>query len=110
MTGKIRSSDLARERGEQRPNRFSVGDKVDAKITQVDQAGRKVTLSVKALEIEEEKRAKAEYSSPASGASLGEILGAAINEKEEAAQKNKDDDKSHQEEPDNTGNGGNVSE
>ena len=110
MTGKIRSSDLARERGEQRPNRFSVGDKVDAKITQVDQAGRKFTLSVKALEIEEEKRAMAEYGSTASGASLGEILGAAISEKEEAAQKNKDDDKSHQEEPDNTGNGGNVSE
>ena len=110
MTGKIRSSDLARERGEQRPNRFSVGDKVDAKITQVDQAGRKFTLSVKALEIEEEKRAMAEYGSTASGASLGEILGAAISEKEEAAQKNKDTEKSHEEEPDNTGNGGNVSE
>ena len=110
MTGKIRSSDLARERGEQRPNRFSVGDKVDAKITQVDQAGRKFTLSVKALEIQEEKRAMAEYGSTASGASLGEILGAAISEKEEAAQKNKDDEKSHEEEPDNTGNGGNVSE
>ena len=110
MTGKIRSSDLARERGEQRPNRFSVGDKVDAKITQVDQAGRKFTLSVKALEIEEEKRAMAEYGSTASGASLGEILGAAISEKEEAAQKNKDNETSHEEEPDNTGNGGNVSE
>ena len=110
MTGKIRSSDLARERGEQRPNRFSVGDKVDAKITQVDQAGRKFTLSVKALEIQEEKRAMAEYGSTASGASLGEILGAAISEKEEAAQKNKDNEKSHEEEPDNTGNGGNVSE
>ena len=110
MTGKIRSSDLARERGEQRPNRISVGDKVDAKITQVDQAGRKFTLSVKALEIEEEKRAMAEYGSAASGASLGEILGAAISEKEEAAQKNKDNEKSHEEEPDNTGNGGNVSE
>ena len=110
MTGKIRSSDLARERGEQRPNRFSVGDKVDAKITQVDQAGRKFTLSVKALEIQEEKRAMAEYGSTASGASLGEILGAAISEKEEAAQKNKDTEKSHEEEPDNTGNGGNVSE
>ena len=110
MTGKIRSSDLARERGEQRPNRFSVGDKVDAKITQVDQAGRKFTLSVKALEIQEEKRAMAEYGSTASGASLGEILGAAISEKEEASQKNKDNEKSHEEEPDNTGNGGNVSE
>ena len=110
MTGKIRSSDLARERGEQRPNRFSVGDKVDAKITQVDQAGRKFTLSVKALEIEEEKRAMAEYGSTASGASLGEILGAAISEKEEAAQKNKDNEESYEEEPDNTGNGGNVSE
>ena len=110
MTGKIRSSDLARERGEQRPNRFSVGDKVDAKITQVDQAGRKFTLSVKALEIQEEKRAMAEYGSTVSGASLGEILGAAISEKEEAAQKNKDTEKSHEEEPDNTGNGGNVSE
>ena len=66
--------------------RYSVGEKVDAKITQIDQSGRKFSLSIKALEIEEEKRAMAEYGSSSSGASLGEILGPAISEKEEAEQ------------------------
>ena len=97
IVGKIRSSDLARDRGEQRPDRFSVGEKVDAKVTQIDQAGRKITLSVKALELEDEKRAMAEYGSTSSGASLGEILGAAISEKEEASQKNIDDGNSDEE-------------
>jgi len=87
MIGQIRTSDLARDRRDQRVDRFSVGEKVDAKITQIDQASRKFSLSIKALEIEEEKRAMAEYGSPASGASLGEILGAAISEKEGAVKK-----------------------
>ena len=87
MKGQIRRADLARDRGDQRMERFSVGEKVDAKVTQVDKAGRKFSLSIKALEIEEEKRAMAEYGSASSGASLGEILGAAISEKEEANQK-----------------------
>ena len=87
MTGQIRRADLARDRSDQRMERFSVGEKVDAKVTQVDKAGRQFSLSIKALEIEEEKRAMAEYGSASSGASLGEILGAAINEKAEARQK-----------------------
>ncbi len=87
MTGQIRRADLARDRSDQRMERFSVGEKVDAKVTQVDKAGRQFSLSIKALEIEEEKRAMAEYGSASSGASLGEILGAAINEKAEAGQK-----------------------
>ncbi|MDP9195741.1 MAG: 30S ribosomal protein S1 [Pseudomonadota bacterium] len=76
--GFIKRSDLSRDRAEQRPERFAVGDKVDARLTQVDRASRKVSLSVKAREIEEEKQAMAEYGSADSGASLGDILGAAL--------------------------------
>ena len=86
LTGHIRANDLARDRRDQKVERFSVGEKLDAKITQIDQSGRKFSLSIKALEIEEEKRAMAEYGSSSSGASLGEILGPAISEKEEAEQ------------------------
>jgi len=86
VLGNIRRADLARDRSEQRTDRFSVGEKLDAKIINVDQGGRKITLSVKALEIEEEKRAMEEYGSTASGASLGEILGAALTQKEEETQ------------------------
>ena len=87
MTGFIRKNELARERSEQRPDRFAVGEKLDAKVTAIDKATRKVTLSVKAREIDEEKQAMAEYGSSDSGASLGDILGAAFNRaKEEKAQ------------------------
>ena len=87
LTGFIRKNELARDRGDQRPDRFAVGEKIDAKITAIDKATRKVTLSVKAREIEEEKQAMAEYGSSDSGASLGDILGAAFNRaKEEKAQ------------------------
>ena len=79
MPGFIRKAELSRERSEQRPDRFAVGEKVDAKVTAIDRATRKVTLSVKAREIEEEKQAMAEYGSSDSGASLGDILGAAFN-------------------------------
>ena len=82
-TGFIRRSDLSRDRSEQRPDRFAVGEKVDAKITQVDRSGRRISLSIKAREIEEEKKAMAEYGSTDSGASLGDILGAALREKQE---------------------------
>ncbi|MBT5860119.1 MAG: 30S ribosomal protein S1 [Alphaproteobacteria bacterium] len=78
MMGFIRKSDLARDRGEQRPDRFAVGDKVDAKISTIDAASRKVTLSIKTLEIATEKEALAQYGSSDSGASLGDILGAAM--------------------------------
>lgn len=79
LPGFIRRNDLARERSEQRPDRFAVGDKVDAKITNVERSSRKVTLSVKALEIQEEKQAVAQYGSTDAGASLGDILGAAMD-------------------------------
>ena len=80
----IRRSDLARDRGDQRPERFAVGDKVDAMITAIDRASRKVGLSVKQLEITEEKAAVAQYGSSDSGASLGDILGAAFDKAKEA--------------------------
>ena len=79
VLGFIRKSELSRDRSEQRPDRFAVGEKVDAKITTIDRATRKITLSIKAKEVDEEKRAMAEFGSSDSGASLGEILGAAIN-------------------------------
>jgi len=79
----IRKSDLSRERSEQRPERFAVGDKVDAMITKVDTARRRYDVSIKALEINEEKKAVAEYGSADSGASLGDILGAALGKSED---------------------------
>ncbi len=81
--GFIRKADLAKERREQRPDRFAVGEKVDAVVTGIDQAARRVNLSIKQLEIEEEKAAMAAYGSADAGASLGEILGAAIRQKQE---------------------------
>ena len=89
LPGFIRKGDLSRERSEQRPDRFAVGDKVDAKVMQIDAAGRKLSLSVKALEVAEEKQAMKEYGSSDSGASLGDILGAALKEKQEAAEDEK---------------------
>ncbi len=74
-TGFIKKSDLSRDRAEQRPDRFAVGEKVDAKITTVDRASRKISLSIKAREVEEEKQAMAEFGSVDSGATLGDILG-----------------------------------
>jgi small subunit ribosomal protein S1 len=77
-TGFIKKSDLSRERSEQRPDRFAVGEKVDAKITQIDSKTRRLSLSIKAREVEEDKQAMAEFGSSDSGASLGDILGAAL--------------------------------
>lgn len=84
--GFIRRNDLARERSDQRPDRFAVGDKVDAKVTNVERSSRKVSLSVKALEIQEEKQAVAQYGSTDAGASLGDILGAAMDKAREATE------------------------
>jgi small subunit ribosomal protein S1 len=81
VPGFIRRAELSRERSEQRPDRFAVGEKVDAKISTVDRAARRLTLSIKAKEEEEEKQAMADYGSSDSGASLGEILGAALAKK-----------------------------
>lgn len=83
FTGFIRKSDLSRERSEQRPDRFAVGEKVDAKVTQVDRGSRKISLSIKAKEVEEEKSAMAEFGSSDSGASLGDILGAALKRRQQ---------------------------
>ena len=75
----IRRSDLSRDREDQRPERFNVGDKIDAMVTNIDQRARRIGLSIKALEIAEEKEAVQQYGSSDSGASLGDILGAALN-------------------------------
>lgn len=79
ITTFIRKADLSRDRSEQRPEKYDIGEKVDAAVTQIDKAGRRVTVSIKALEIAEEKEAVAQYGSSDSGASLGDILGAALN-------------------------------
>ena len=79
VTSFIRRSDLSRDRAEQRSDKFVVGDKVDARITNIDKSGRKVSFSIKAKEIAEEKEAVQQYGSSDSGASLGDILGAALN-------------------------------
>ncbi len=83
----IRRADLARDRNDQRPERFGVGDKIDALVTSADKAGRKIGLSIKAREVAEEKEAVEQYGSSDSGASLGDILGAALSK----AQKKKDE-------------------
>src|SRR4029078_7341033 len=79
LTSFVRRSDLSRDRSEQPPDRFGVGEKFDAVVTQVDAKARKVGVSIKALEIAEEKEAVAQYGSPQSQTSLGDILGAALN-------------------------------
>jgi small subunit ribosomal protein S1 len=87
MTAFIRKSDLSRDRSEQRPERYAVGDRLDAQITNVDKAARRVSLSVKALEMAEDKAAIEQYGSSDSGASLGDILGAALRERADKANK-----------------------
>jgi small subunit ribosomal protein S1 len=86
VPGFIRKSELSRDRSEQRPDRFAVGERVDAKITAIDRATRRVTLSIKAREADEEKRAMQEFGSSDSGASLGDILGAAIRRRQNEAE------------------------
>ena len=82
-TGFIKRTDLSRERNEQRTDRFAVDEKIDATITQFDKKNRSLTLSIKAREIEEERKAMADFGSSDSGASLGDILGAALAKKED---------------------------
>ena len=77
----IRKSDLSKDRNEQRPERFAVGDKVDARVTGFEKASRRISLSIKAREVAEEKDAVEQYGSADSGASLGDILGAALKER-----------------------------
>lgn len=85
LTGFIRRAELARDRNDQRPEKFAVGEKVDAKVTAVDRAARRLALTIKGKEVEEERQAMAEYGSSDSGASLGDILGAAIRRRREMA-------------------------
>jgi small subunit ribosomal protein S1 len=89
--GFIRKSELSRDRSEQQPSRFAVGEKVDARITAIDPKTRKISLSIKQREIAEEKEAVAEYGSTESGASLGDILGAAISEAARKREKGDED-------------------
>jgi len=83
MKSFIRRSDLSRERADQRPERFQVGDKVDVRVTNIDARSRRLGLSIKAREIAEEKEAVEQYGSSDSGASLGDILGAALKGSDE---------------------------
>ncbi|MAO89965.1 MULTISPECIES: 30S ribosomal protein S1 [unclassified Hwanghaeella] len=83
VPGFIRKAELSRDRSEQRPDRFAEGEKVDAKITAIDKTTHKLTLSIKAHETAEEKEAMAAYGSSDSGASLGDILGAALKKQKE---------------------------
>jgi small subunit ribosomal protein S1 len=78
LTAFIKRAELARDRSEQRTERFAVGEKVDARVTQFDRRAHKVTVSIKALEVAEEKEAIAQYGSSDSGATLGDILGTAL--------------------------------
>jgi small subunit ribosomal protein S1 len=88
LTTFIKRNELARDRGEQRPERFAAGQKVDARVIQFDRRAHKVQVSIKALEVAEEKEAIAQYGSSDSGATLGDILGTALRRKgEEAAEK-----------------------
>ena len=87
----IKRNELARDRGDQRPERFAVGEKIDARVTLFDRKARKIAVSIKALEVAEEKQAIAQYGSADSGASLGDILGAALKARENDGKKAKKD-------------------
>lgn len=95
----IRKADLAKERSEQRPERFAVGERIDAQVVSIDAKARKVNLSIKAREVSEERAAMAEYGSSDSGASLGDILGAAIDLGKIQAASKKADKESADEKP-----------
>jgi small subunit ribosomal protein S1 len=82
--GFIKRGDLGRDRDEQRPERFQVGQKLDAMVIGFDRS-KKPNFSVKALQIAEEKQAVAQYGSSDSGASLGDILGQALKEAQSKA-------------------------
>jgi small subunit ribosomal protein S1 len=83
VTSFIKKADLSSDRAEQKTDRFAVGDRIDAKVVSIDKNTRKVNLSIRALEVDEQKKAIAEFGSTDSGASLGDILGAAISKAEE---------------------------
>ena len=82
VTSFVRKSDISRDRNEQRPEKYAVGDRVDAQITSIDKATRRISVSIKALEMADEKEAIEQFGSSDSGASLGDILGAALKSRE----------------------------
>ncbi len=86
LSGFIRRAELARDKADQRPERFAVGERVDAKVISVDRAARKLSLTIKGREVEEDKAAINEYGSSDSGASLGDILGAAIRRRNQTSE------------------------
>ena len=89
LTTFVKRAELARDRADQRPERFAVGEKVDVRVTLFDRKARRIGVSIKALEMAEEKEAIAQYGSANSGASLGDILGAALKAREEDGGKKK---------------------
>ncbi|MBV9556894.1 MAG: S1 RNA-binding domain-containing protein, partial [Pseudolabrys sp.] len=89
LTAYIKRGDLARDRGDQRTDRFQAGQKFDARVTQFDRKTHKVSVSIKALEVAEEKEAMAQYGSADSGATLGDILGSALKKREDAPETEK---------------------
>ncbi|MGN1062761.1 MAG: 30S ribosomal protein S1 [Alphaproteobacteria bacterium] len=93
VKGYIKRSDLAKDKSEQKPERFAVGEKVDAKVTLFDAKTRKLTLSIKAREIDEDKKAMEEFGSTNAGASLGDILGAALVKKAKKVKETADEEK-----------------
>jgi small subunit ribosomal protein S1 len=92
LTAFVKRNELARDRGDQRTERFAVGEKVDARVTLFDRKARKVSVSIKALEMAEEKEAIAQYGSADSGASLGDILGAALKARDATPKAKKADE------------------
>ena len=99
LTAFIRRSDLSRDRSEQRPDRFAVGEKVDAMVTNIDMSSRRLSLSIKSKEVSEEKSAMAQFGSSDSGASLGDILGAVLREKQAEGDDDETDDAPAADEP-----------
>ena len=82
LSGFIKRAELAREKHDQNPEQFAIEEKIDAKIIFIDKKSRKINLSIKASEMEDEKQAIENYGSSDSGATLGDILGTAIKEKQ----------------------------
>ena len=78
LTAMIKKADLSKEKSLQNPDNFKAGDMVEAKVTSVDKKNVKIGLSIKALEVEEEKKVLEEYSNNTSGSSLGDALGEAL--------------------------------
>jgi small subunit ribosomal protein S1 len=93
LQGFIKKTELSRDRNERRIERFAIGEKIDAQIMLIDKLNRSINLSIKARENMEEKEAVAKYGSKNSGASLGDILGAALEKKKEKIKSNKETQK-----------------